>query len=162
MILGVVVGVLPLYLLDDELRPFVVALLAFGSLASLVWLKPPKQTDSAFAAGAAGGAANTYAGVGGPIIAAFVARQGWKREDYLRTQQVIFGMLNLASIPLLHLPAITPWQLIVAVALLPIGVIAGLGLRKLMSQPTAMKVSEAVIVIVVAVALVRSIVVLSA
>ena len=116
----------------------------------------PLAADSALSAGAMSGAANTYAGVGGPIIAGFLKRQGWKREDYLRTQQVIFGVMNLVSIPLLGLPSVTPWQLLGAIALLPIGVATGFGVSKLISSEAALKVCEVLVLIVGLIAVVRS------
>ena len=161
LVLGFFVAVIPLYYLDNDVRALLVAFVSLGSLAMFVWWKPVAGSDSAFSAGAVGGAANTYAGVGGPIIAGFLKRQGWKRDDYLRTQQLIFAVMNVASIPLLGLPDVTPWQLLGAIALLPVGVGIGLAARRFVSAENALKVCELVVVIVGVVAVVRSIVQLS-
>lgn len=162
LVIGFFVAVIPIMYLDADLRALLVALASLGSLAMFAWWKPPAGADSALSAGAMSGAANTYAGVGGPIIAGFLKRQGWKREDYLRTQQVIFGVMNLVSIPLLGLPSVTPWQLLGAIALLPIGVAIGFGVSKLISSEAALKVCEVLVLIVGLIAVVRSVVLLSA
>ena len=100
---------------------------------------------------------NTYAGVGGPPLAAFLVRQGWESGSYIRTQQTVFAALNIASIPILGFMHVQPLALVGGVVVVAIGASAGIWMRHRVPAKSAMRVSMAMILVVSGVAFVRAI-----
>lgn len=161
LVIGVFVALLPLRLLDPSLLPLLIAVSALGSLGVGVWWKPPKAaSDTGLSTGVFGGAVNTYAGVGEEPVLAYMKRQKWSRADYDRTMQIMLGVLNLVSIPMLGLPVMEPWQLLVAVVLIPVGILMGMGGRRLISGSHALQIARVVCLIVAVAAVVRSVILL--
>jgi len=72
LVAGVLLGIFALMLLPDRLRPVVVALSSLLSMAVLLWWHPAPTARSAAISGAWGASVNTFAGVGGPPLAAYL------------------------------------------------------------------------------------------
>lgn len=158
LLAGFVAGAVPLYVIDPELRPVIVAVSALGSLVLLFWFNPSEQlVDSPIAAAVWGGASNTYAGVGEAAVEGYFRRQKWQPEDFQRTLALSFGVLNLASIPLLGLPIMAIWQAAILIALVPAGLLVGLLLGRVIPQAIAVRFAQVAIAIVGLGCLVRAV-----
>lgn len=161
LVVGFVVGVIPLYYIDDDLRPALVAASALGSVVLQFWYKPPRgMADSGFAAGAEAGLANTYAGVGEGPLEGFARRSGWDNRDFARTMALCLGIINVASIPLLGLPPISLLELVVAVVLMLVGIVIGMQIRRLLGTAVSERVAQVLVVCIVLGCLVRAIAVI--
>jgi uncharacterized membrane protein YfcA len=154
--LGVALGFGLVVLVPDTWRPALVALSSIGAFAALLWWKPRAGWISASLAGTWGGTTNTFAGVGGPPLALFLIKQGWAHADYVRTQMVVFALLNIVSLPLLGLPSIPVWEYASAIGLVILGSASGLASRRFISESTASKMARWLIAVVAITALVRA------
>lgn len=157
---GVVVGFLGVRFLADDLRPLIVAISSLASLAALLFWRPAGHRGTAIIAGIWGGSVTTYAGVGGPAIAAYLIKQGWSHADYIRTQMVVFASLSLVSVPILGLPTLIWWQVLLAILIVTIGSSIGIISRRRIPATSARTVTEVVIFIVATYALIRSLIML--
>ena len=155
---GVAVGFGLVVVVPDAWRPALVAASSLGAFAALLLWKPGAGWRSASIAGAWGGATNTFAGVGGPPLALFLIKQGWSHADYVRTQMVIFALLNIVSLPLLGLPSIPWWEYAAALGLVVIGSAAGLASRRFIAEQTASRLARGLIGVVALTALIRALV----
>jgi uncharacterized protein len=156
LLMGFGIGVAGLFLLPERMRPAVVALSSLLSMAALLWWRPRPTATTATLSGTWGGAVNTYAGVGGPPLAAFLVRQGWEPGSYIRTQQTVFAALNIASIPILGVRHVQPLALLGGVVVVAIGASVGIWMRHRVPAKGAMRVSVAMILVVSGVAFIRS------
>lgn len=154
---GVAMGFGLVLLVPDAWRPALVAVSSIAAFAALLLWKPGAGRLSASVAGAWGGTTNTFAGVGGPPLALFLIKQGWSHADYVRTQMVIFALLNIVSLPLLGLPSIPWWEYAGAIALVVLGSAAGLASRSHISESTASMLARWLIAVVAITALIRAI-----
>ena len=155
---GVLLGVGALMLLPDRLRPLVVALSSLLSMAVLLWWHPVPTARTAAMSGAWGASVNTYAGVGGPPLAAFLVQQGWDPGSYIRTQQTIFALLNIVSIPLLGLPPLHPQAFVGGIALVVLGTSLGIVARHRVPPERRTRISQSMVLLVAGIALVRAVV----
>ncbi len=155
---GVLLGVLALMLLPDRLRPLVVALSSLLSMAVLLWWHPAPTARTAALSGAWGATVNTYAGVGGPPLAAFLVRQGWDPGSYVRTQQTIFALLNIVSIPLLGLPPIHPQAFVGGIAMVVLGTSLGIAARHRVPSQRRTRISQSMVLLVAGIAFLRAVV----
>lgn len=155
---GVVLGLLLSTALSDEWRPLVVAASSLASLAALLAWKPSASRRSATIAATWSGAVNSYASVGGPPLASYLVHLDLEQSEYVRTQQLCFALLNIASIPFLGLPSITVGWLAMAVGVIVVGTILGRWTRRFFQPAQARKATIFVIALVALAALVRSVV----
>lgn len=159
---GVFIGFLGVRYLNDDLRPLIVAISSMASLAALLFWKPAGHRGTAIIAGIWGGSVTTFAGVGGPAIAAYLIKQGWSHADYIRTQMVVFAGLSLVSIPILGLPSMVWWHVALAIVIVVVGSSIGIISRRRIPASSARKVTEVVIFVVASYALIRSLMMLFA
>jgi uncharacterized membrane protein YfcA len=158
LVAGVVVGLLLARVMANHWRPFVVAASSLASLLALVLWRPNGRRGAATLSALWSGTVNSYAGVGGPPLAAYLVHIDLEQGDYIRTQQFCFAFLNIASIPFLGLPSITiPW-LIGAVTVIVIGTILGRWTRRFFSHSRAHQITIMVIALVALAAFIRSLV----
>ncbi len=157
---GVAIGFGLVVVVPDSWRPALVAASSLGALAALLLWRPGAGWGSASLAGVWGGTTNTFAGVGGPPLALYLIKQGWSHADYVRTQMVVFALLNIVSLPLLGLPSLAWWEYAAAIALVVIGSAAGLGSRRFITDTTASRLARGLVAVVAVVALVRAVLVL--
>lgn len=156
LLVGVVIGFIAIRVIPTEWRPAIVAASSLlGLLALLLW-HPGSSRLSATISGAWGGAINTFAGVGGPPLAAFLVKQGWTHADYVRTQMVVFASLNIVSLPLLGLPMTTWWVIPAGVILVIAGTVLGITSRRVISPRHALLLTKVLIGVVAGLALVRA------
>jgi uncharacterized membrane protein YfcA len=101
---------------------------------------------------------NTYAGVGGPPLAAFLVRQGWDPGSYVRTQQTVFALLNIVSIPLLGLPPIHPQAFVGGIAMVVVGTSLGIAARHRVPPERRTWISQSMVLLVAGIALLRAVV----
>lgn len=142
---GVALGLGAVVLLPTPFRPLVVALSSLGSLVALAFWRPRPTRAAGALSGAWGGAVNTYAGVGGPPLAAYMIRVGIDHSQYVRTLQVVFAALNVTSLPFLGIPSVTWWFIPCSIGVILAGASMGMFLRRHIPTPRAVRVSEAVI-----------------
>ncbi len=158
LIAGVVAGLLLSHLMANQWRPLVVAASSLASLVALVVWRPKGRRVAASLSALWSGTVNSYAGVGGPPLAAYLVHIDLEQGDYIRTQQFCFAFLNIASIPFLGLPSITiPW-LMGAVAVIVTGTILGRWTRRFFSHSRAHQITIIVIALVALAALIHSLV----
>lgn len=157
LILGVIVGLLLSQAMPNSWRPLVVAGSSLGSLTALLLWRPGTGRPSALFAASWSGTVNSYAGVGGPPLASYLVHLGLDEGDYVRTQQLCFAFLNVASIPFLGLPSITVGWLVVAIGVIVVGTIVGRWARRFFTPDQAHRITFVVIGLVASVALIRSI-----
>ena len=158
LVAGVVAGLLLSHLMANQWRPLVVAASSLASLVALIFWKPKGKRGAATLSALWSGTVNSYAGVGGPPLAAYLVHIDLEQGDYIRTQQFCFAFLNIASIPFLGLPSITiPW-LIGAVTVIVIGTILGRWTRRFFSHSRAHQITIMVIALVALAAFRRSLV----
>lgn len=154
---GVVVGLALSAALSDEWRPVVVAASSLASLGALLAWNPSASRRSAAIAATWSGAVNSYASVGGPPLASYLVHLDLEQSEYVRTQQVCFALLNVASIPFLGLPSVTLGWLAMAVAVIVAGTILGRFTRRFFAPAQARRVTIVIIALVALAALVRSV-----
>jgi len=158
LVAGVVVGLLLARVMANHWRPFVVAASSLASLLALVLWRPNGRRGAATLSALWSGTVNSYAGVGGPPLAAYLVHIDLEQGDYIRTQQFCFAFLNIASIPFLGLPSITiPW-LLGAVTVIVAGTILGRWTRRFFTPSRAHQITIVVIALVALAALIRSMV----
>jgi uncharacterized membrane protein YfcA len=158
LVVGVAVGLLLSHVMPNKWRPLVVAVSSLASLVALLLWKPKGRRGAATFSALWSGTVNSYAGVGGPPLAAYLVHIDLEQGDYIRTQQFCFAFLNIASIPFLGLPSITiPW-LIGAVAVIVTGTILGRWTRRFFSHSRAHQITIVVIALVALAALTRSLI----
>lgn len=156
LIVGVSLGFLAIRLIPNEWRPAIVAASSLLGLAALLLWRPGSGRASAAVSGTWGGAVNTFAGVGGPPLAAFLVKQGWSHSDYVRTQMVVFASLNIVSLPLLGLPMTTWWVIPAGVVLVIAGTAAGIASRRVIRENQALLLTKILIGVIAGLALVRA------
>ena len=134
----------------------IVAASACGSVAWLLLAGRFRGPAAGVVSGVWGGTVNTVSGVGGPPIAAYLVTRGLEPGSYLRTLQVVFAALSLVSLPLLgvYVPSVT--AIIVWILALTAGSVGGELLRHRLSERSAQRIARTAIVVVCAVALLRS------
>ena len=159
---GVFVGFLGVRFLGNDIRPLIVAISSLASLGALLFWRPAGHKGTAIIAGIWGGSVTTYAGVGGPAIAAYLIKQGWSHADYIRTQMVVFAGLSLVSIPVLGLPPMIWWQIALAILIVFLGSTIGIVARRRVPAGSARRLTEVVIFVVATYALIRSLMMLFA
>jgi uncharacterized protein len=159
---GVFVGFLGVRFLGNDIRPLIVAISSLASLGALLFWHPAGHKGTAIIAGIWGGSVTTYAGVGGPAIAAYLIKQGWNHADYIRTQMVVFAGLSLVSIPVLGLPPMIWWQIALAILIVFLGSTIGIVARRRVPAGSARRLTEVVIFVVATYALIRSLMMLFA
>jgi uncharacterized protein len=159
---GVFVGFLGVRFLGNDIRPLIVAISSLASLGALLFWRPAGHKGTAIIAGIWGGSVTTYAGVGGPAIAAYLIKQGWSHADYIRTQMVVFAGLSLVSIPVLGLPPMIWWQIALAIVIVFLGSSIGIVARRRVPAGSARRLTEVVIFVVATYALIRSLMMLFA
>lgn len=157
LVIGVGLGWWILRTADPRLYDLIVAVSASGSVAWLLLAGRFRGRLAALVSAVWGGLVNTVAGVGGPPIAAYLVTRGLDFSAYVRTLQVVFAMLSLVSLPLLGVALPSLAAAAVWVIALLAGSAVGELLRRHLAEPTAQRVGRIVIVLVCAVALVRSI-----
>ena len=158
LVAGVVAGLLLSHHMANQWRPLVVAASSLASLVALIFWRPKGKRGAATLSALWSGTVNSYAGVGGPPLAAYLVHIDLEQGDYIRTQQFCFAFLNIASIPFLGLPSITiPW-LIGAVTVIVIGTILGRWTRRFFSHSRAHQITIMVIALVALAAFIRSLV----
>lgn len=157
LVIGVAVGFGLVLVVPDAWRPALVAASSLGALAALLLWRPGRGWRSASLAGVWGGTTNTFAGVGGPPLALYLIKQGWSHADYVRTQMVVFALLNIVSLPLLGLPSLVWWEYAAALGLVLAGSAAGLSSRRFISDVTAARLARSLIAVVAVVALIRAV-----
>jgi uncharacterized membrane protein YfcA len=155
---GVLLGVLALILLPDRLRPLVVAMSSLLSMAVLIWWHPVSTPRTATLSGAWGASVNTYAGVGGPPLAAYLVKQDWDPGSYIRTQQTVFALLNIMSIPLLGLPPLHLQAFAGGIAIVVIGTSLGISVRHRVPPERRKRISQTMVLLVAGIALLRAVV----
>jgi len=156
LVAGVMVGLLLSHVMPDKWRPLVVASSSLASLVALLFWMPKGKRGAATFSALWSGTVNSYAGVGGPPLAAYLVHIDLEQGDYIRTQQFCFAFLNIASIPFLGLPSITiPW-LLGSVAVIVAGTVLGRWTRRFFSPVRAHHITIIVIALVALVALIRS------
>ena len=131
---GVLLGVLALMLVPDRLRPLVVAPRAHRAHRDGGWR------------------------VGGPPLAAYLVQKDWDPGSYIRTQQTIFVLLNIVSIPLLGLPPIHPQAFVGGIAMVVLGTSLGITARHRVPPERRKRVSQSMVLLVAGIALVRAVV----
>lgn len=156
LLVGVLIGFALVVWIPPDLRPLVVAASSLASLAALLYWRPEPGRFGASTASIWGGSVNTYSGVGGPPLAAYLVRQGMEHGDYIRTQQLVFLGLNLVSLPILGLPSVEfPW-LLAGLALVAVGSSMGMLARRFISEQMSKRITEVVIAAVALAALARA------
>jgi len=156
LLVGVVIGFIAIRVIPTEWRPAIVAASSLLGLAALLFWHPGSSRVSAAVSGTWGGAVNTFAGVGGPPLAAFLIKQGWSHADYVRTQMVVFASLNIVSLPLLGLPMTAWWVIPAGVVLVIAGTALGITSRRFVSAQHALLLTKILIGVVAGLALVRA------
>jgi uncharacterized membrane protein YfcA len=155
-LVGVVLGLLLSHLMANHWRPLVVAASSLASLLALVLWKPKGKRGAATLSATWSGTVNSYAGVGGPPLVAYLVNIDLEQGDYIRTLQFCFALLNIASIPFLGLPSLSIPSLLAAVAVVVIGTVLGRWTRRFFTPPRAHQLTIVVIALVALVALIRS------
>jgi uncharacterized protein len=155
-VLGVVLGLLFSHIMANHWRPLVVAASSLASLVALVFWKPKGRRGSATFSATWSGSVNSYAGVGGPPLAAYLVNIDLELGDYIRTQQFCFAFLNIASIPFLGLPSLSIPRLLAAVAVVVAGTVLGRWTRRFFTSARAHQITIVVIALVSLAALIRS------
>lgn len=156
LLVGVIVGFLAIRVVPNEWRPAIVAASSLLGLAALLFWHPGSGRVSAAISGIWGAAVNTFAGVGGPPLAAFLVKQGWTHADYVRTQMVVFASLNIVSLPLLGLPMTSWWVIPAGVVLVIAGTALGITSRRVISPTQALLLTKVLIGVIAGLALVRA------
>ena len=158
LVAGVLMGVVALVLLPDRLRPIVVAVSSLLSMAVLLWWHPSPNARYAAVSGAWGASVNTYAGVGGPPLAAYLVQQDWNPGSYIRTQQTVFALLNSVSLPLLGLPSIPPQAFAGGIGMVVLGTSLGIAMRHRVPAKRRRLISQGMVLLVASLAFVRAVV----
>jgi uncharacterized membrane protein YfcA len=155
---GVVVGLLLSHVMANQWRPVVVAASSLASLVALVLWRPKGKRGAASLSALWSGTVNSYAGVGGPPLAAYLVHIDLEQGDYIRTQQFCFAFLNVASIPFLGLPSFTLSWFAGSVAVIVAGTILGRWTRRFFSPSRAHQITIVVIALVATTALIHSLI----
>jgi uncharacterized membrane protein YfcA len=158
LLVGVGIGYFAIRVIPVEWRPAIVAASSLLGLAALLFWHPGGNRASAAISGTWGGAVNTFAGVGGPPLAAFLVKQGWSHADYVRTQMVVFAALNIVSLPLLGIPMTAWWVIPAGVVIVIAGTALGITSRRVVSAQHALLLTKILIGVVAGLALVRALV----
>jgi len=158
LLLGVALGLIVSSQLGVMWRPAVVAASSLASLCVLLWREAGRRRWAAFVLTTWSGAVNSYGGVGGPPLAAYLVHLDLDEHDYIRTLQLCFALLNIVSLPFLRLPSVTVAWVLVAMCFVVVGTTLGRFARRFLPTDHARSVSVAVIALVATVALVCSIV----
>ena len=156
LLTGVIIGFIAIREIPMEWRPAIVAASSLLGLAALLFWHPGSSRASAAISGTWGGAINTFAGVGGPPLAAFLVKQGWSHADYVRTQMVVFASLNIVSLPLLGLPMTNWWVIPAGVVIVIAGTALGISSRRIVSPTQALMLTKILIGVVAGLALIRA------
>jgi uncharacterized membrane protein YfcA len=156
LVIGVAMGLGASHLITNRMRGFVVA---GSALLSAMWiLRPP--TNPSYRKGLLlftwGAFVNTLASVGGPPISAYLIQEIPDHDEYIRTQQLIFLLLNLLSLPWLGFQVRSWPEALLLLAALLTGSSAGQGLRRKIPAEIARKIAISTILLVAGISFLRA------
>ena len=84
--------------------------------------------------------------------------RGGTPGSYIRTQQTIFALLNIVSIPLLGLPPLHPQAFVGGIAIVVLGTSLGIAARHRVPPERRTRISQSMVLLVAGIALVRAVV----
>ena len=158
---GFLLGWLALRLADPRLYSLIVAASACGSIVWLLMAGRFRGPLAGLLSAVWGAAVNTVAGVGGPPLAAYLVTRGLPVASYVRTLQVVFAILSLASLPILGVAVPSVAAVLIWVGALIVGSVGGETIRRHADERVAQRVARVAIIVVCAVAFVRALVLLA-
>lgn len=144
-------GVIPGVYVAKALPEFALRLFAGGVILLSIALKYRRagarmwtRPSALVAVGAASGFLNGTAAAGGPPVAVYASANSWEHQRYVPTQQAAFIAINLMSVTLKGMPSIGLTELLICVAVLPVGAIAGKRLSLVLSSRLLNRVTVAI------------------
>lgn len=139
-------------------------LLLAGLLTTSLLIKPSPQPHAlapALATGAAAGFVHVLSGLSAPVLTSYAVRERWDQRRFVASAQLVFIVLNVASLAARGLDPGTLSDLVFLVPALVGGLVLGTFLSRRLTPPTARKLSVIVSLSAAAVSVLKGLLLLS-